>query len=95
MLINVNNFNLITFTIDVILLKIKASKLNCFNRICGACSCDFIYLFIIVCVYLYMHMYNFLCFDSLLYTSFIFFLLYMVFIHVIVHAHVYVTHIAL
>ena len=48
------------------------------------CSCDFIYLFIyfiIDCVYLYMHMYNFLCSDSLLY----FFLLYMVFIHVIVH----------
>ena len=33
-----------------------------------------------------MHMYNFLCSDSLLYTSFFFFLLYMVFIHVIVHA---------
>ena len=52
-------------------------------------SCDFIYLlinFIIVCVYLYMHMYNFLCSDSLLYTYFFFFLLYMVFIHVIVHA---------
>ena len=32
-----------------------------------------------------MHMYNFLCSDSLLYTSFFFFLLYMVFIHVIVH----------
>ena len=47
----------------------------------------FIY-FIIVCVYLYkiMHIYNFLCSDSLLYTSFFFFLLYMVFIHVIVHA---------
>ena len=36
-----------------------------------------------------MHMYNFLCSDSLLYTSFLFFLhvLYIVFIHVIVHAH--------
>ena len=32
-----------------------------------------------------MHMYNFLCSDSLLYTSFFFFLLYIVFIHVIVH----------
>ena len=32
-----------------------------------------------------MHMYNFLYSDSLLYTSFFFFLLYMVFIHVIVH----------
>ena len=32
-----------------------------------------------------MHMYNFLCSDSLLYTSFFFFLLYKVFIHVIVH----------
>ena len=32
-----------------------------------------------------MHTYNFLCSDSLLYTSFFFFLLYMVFIHVIVH----------
>ena len=44
----------------------------------------FIY-FIIVCVYLYMHMYNFLCSDSLLYTSLFFFLLYIVSIHVIVH----------
>ena len=32
-------------------------------------------------------MYNFLCSDSLLYTSFFFFLLYIVFIHVIVHAN--------
>ena len=47
----------------------------------------FIY-FIIVCVYLYMHMYNFLCSDSLLYTSFFFFLLYIVFIHVIVHVYI-------
>ena len=31
-------------------------------------------------------MYNFLCSDSLLYTSFFFFILYMVFIHVMVHA---------
>ena len=30
-------------------------------------------------------MYNFLCSDSLLYTSFFFFLLYMVFVHMIVH----------
>ena len=50
----------------------------------------FIY-FIIVCVYLYMHMYNFLCSDSLLYTSFFFFLLYIVFIHVIVHVSGLVT----
>ena len=34
MLISVNNFNLITFTIDVILLLIKPSKLQCFYRIC-------------------------------------------------------------
>ena len=36
-----------------------------------------------------MHMYNFLCSDSLLYTYLFFFLLYMVFIHVIVHAFVF------
>ena len=40
----------------------------------------FIY-FIIVCVYLYMHMYNFLCSDSLLYTSAIYFFLFLSTLH--------------
>ena len=45
----------------------------------------FIYLFIFVVVCVCVCVCSFLCSDSLLYTSFFFFLFYMVFIHVIVH----------